>query len=172
MKNSFFLIAFSILSGVMSCETSKSSVDKNPKTEEANPPAESSSSSFVQPKDPLLGKWKLEYINPTSGKDINHYKIQKPYLTIVDNSKVSGNNGCNNIAGEYEFDAQKIHFKTDKFLSTRMFCENLDEKAFINALASVNRWAVMDDGIKLVLSADDVIMMSFMKVFEDNNPVR
>jgi heat shock protein HslJ len=172
MKNSIFLFAFSILSCMMSCETSKSSADKNLKTEEINPPAESSSSSFVQPKDPLLGKWKLEYISPTSGRDINHYKIQKPYLNFVDNTKVAGNNGCNNIAGEYEFDDQKIQFKTDKFGSTRMFCENLDEKAFINALASVNRWAVMEDGIKLVLSADDVVMMSFTKVFEDNNPVR
>lgn len=156
------IITLSIALIFMSCNTQKTTVE----TTSVMGNSENSGASLVQPKDPLLGKWQLEYLSPTSGKDIHHYKIQKPYLNFVDDHKVAGNNGCNNIAGEYEFDERNIHFKTDKFASTRMFCENLDEKAFVNGLASVNRWAVMEDGLKLVLIADDVVMMSFTKVLE------
>ena len=38
------------------------------------------------------------------------YKIQMPYLTFVDETKVAGNNGCNNIAGSYTLDGKVFHF--------------------------------------------------------------
>lgn len=163
------IITLSIALIFMSCNTQKTTVETTQNTEETTTVMENSENagaSLVQPKDPLLGKWQLDYLSPTSGRDISHYKIQKPYLNIVDDHKVAGNNGCNNIAGEYEFDERKINFKTDKFASTRMFCEGVDEAAFVNTLGSVNRYAVMDDGLKLILSADDVVMLSFTKVFE------
>lgn len=170
MKKSILISLIAIGGFFMSCESSKSSSQTTENTEVMNPSENtsnsSSSSSLVQPKEPLLGKWQLQYINPTSGKDINHYKIQKPYLNFVNNSQVAGNNGCNNISGEYKADDRTISFGTDKFGATRMFCENVDEQAFLNALSKVNRYAVMDDGMKLVFSTDDEITLSFTKVFE------
>ena len=166
MKKSIFISLLTIGTIVMSCESSKSTTQSKETETTVNVSESSNNSSLVQPKEPLLGKWQLEYISPTSGKDISHYKIQKPYLNFVSNDKVAGNNGCNNIAGDYQADERKISFQTDKFGSTRMFCEGVDEKAFINTLASVNRYAVMEDGLKLVMSTDDVIMLSFTKVNE------
>lgn len=113
----------------------------------------------------LQGKWTLEYILPVDGKDIKQlYKIQMPYLNFVDDTKVAGNNGCNNINGAYSiFSNNSIKFNTDKFGSTRMFCEGLDEKAFLNALKSVNKFDVIDDGEKLVLITGDIVTLSFVR---------
>lgn len=156
---------------IFSCNSQKVATEnqtQEPMTETPHN-LDSSNSSFVQPKDPLLGKWQLEYMNPATGRDIKHYKIQKPYLNFVDNAKVAGNNGCNNISGGYEADERKITFHTDKFASTRMFCEGVDEQVYLNALGSVTRYAVMEDGLKLVLSAEDEIVLVFTKVFENHN---
>ena len=163
-----FIFSFIFLTIVFSCQ-SQIKIAENQSEKAVTETPDSSNSSFVQPKDPLLGKWQLEYLNPATGKDIKHYKIQKPYLNFVDHQKVAGNNGCNNISGGYEFDEQKINFHTEKFGSTRMFCQGVDEKVYLNALASITQYSVIEDGLKLVLSANDEIVLVFNKVFENQN---
>lgn len=167
MKNSLLII---LVLFFMGCSTQKTT-ESNQENQETEMSMENQNtgSSFVQPKYPLLGKWQLEYLNPATGKDIKHFKIQKPYLNFVDDTKVAGNNGCNNISGGYEADERKIVFHTDKFASTRMFCEGVDEQVYLNALGSVTRYAVLEDGLKLVLSAEDEIVLVFTKVFENQN---
>lgn len=164
MKKIVFIGILMAFMGLQSCESSKPMTEKENTTQSTTNSAESS--SLVQPSEPLLGKWQLEYMNPILGKDINHYKIQKPYLNFVDKEKVAGNNGCNNIAGSYESDDRKIHFPTQKFGATRMFCEGVDEAAFLKGLAKTTHYAVMDDGQKLVLNGDDIVMLSFKKIVE------
>ncbi|NLN32850.1 MAG: META domain-containing protein [Flavobacteriaceae bacterium] len=162
------IITLSIALIFMSCNTQKTSVETTQNSVETTimENSENSGASLVQPKDPLLGKWQLEYLSPTSGKDIHHYKIQKPYLNFVDDHKVAGNNGCNNIAGHYDADERLIKFQTQKFASTRMFCEGVDEEAFLNALGSVNLYAIMEDGQKLLMFTDDIVILSFQKLIE------
>lgn len=152
MKIKFILsLAISIL--LVSCKTNKV-VEITP-----TPPA-----IFFETSG-LKGKWILEYILPVDGKDIRQlYKIQKPYLNFVDETKVAGNNGCNNISGGYSVSGDySIRFDTGRFASTRMFCEGLDEKVFLDALASVNKFDVAENGTKLVLIAGDIVKMSFVK---------
>jgi len=121
----------------------------------------------VQKKNELLGKWTLEYMSPVNGKDVKQlFKIQKPYLHFVDETKVAGNNGCNNIAGEYSSEGNRIHFNTDKFISTKMFCEGVDETAFPSALKTISHFDVIDDGNKLILLTGDIVSMSFLKAKE------
>ena len=113
----------------------------------------------------LKGKWTLEYISLVNGKEAKDlFKIQKPYLTFVDAQKVAGNNGCNNIAGEYKAESNKIQFFTDKFISTKMFCEGVDENAFTNELKKINRYEVIKNGKTLVLYISDIAAMNFKKV--------
>lgn len=112
----------------------------------------------------LAGKWTLEYMSPVNGKDVKQlYKIQMPYLNFVDENKVAGNNGCNNISGGYSAKDNIIKFETDKFAATRMFCEGVDEQAFLNVLKSINRYDVIDDGNKLVLITSDIVSMTFVR---------
>lgn len=115
----------------------------------------------------LGGKWVLDYMSPVGGKDVEAlYKIQKPYLVFVDNEKVAGNNGCNNISGGYSSDGKKIHFEADKFASTRMFCQGVDESAFVNVLKTINNYEIIEDGSKLILLTSDIHSMIFLR-FED-----
>lgn len=144
-------IAFALISFfIFSCNPQKAVSQNEPKAD-----------SY---KNELLGKWTLEYMSPVNGKDAKQlFKIQKPYLNFVDEIKVAGNNGCNNIAGEYRAEGNSIQFFTDKFLSTKMFCEGVDEGAFPNTLKTVNRFDVIDNGNKLVLMTGDIVTMSFRK---------
>lgn len=115
----------------------------------------------------LKGKWVLDYMTPVGGKDVNKlFQIQKPYLNFVDENKVAGNNGCNNIAGSYSVEDNKIHFDTDNFRSTRMFCEGVDETAFPKVLKTINRFTIIDNGQKLMLLTSDIVSMTFVKVEE------
>ena len=112
----------------------------------------------------LEGKWTLEYMSPVNGKEAKQlFKIQMPYLNFVDATKVAGNNGCNNIAGEYSVNENEIQFDTEKFASTKMFCEGVDETAFPTALKVVNKFDVIENGTKLVLISGDMVTMRFVK---------
>lgn len=140
---------------IVSCETNKS-ISHLPENE-----ANSSKGNF---DEHLKGKWTLEYMSPVNGKDVKQlYKIQKPYLNFVDGTKVAGNNGCNNVSGGYSANENTIKFETDKFASTRMFCEGVDEQAFLNRLGSINRYDIIDNGNKLVLITGDIVSMTFVK---------
>ncbi len=150
-------IAFTlILFLIFSCNSQKINSGAEPKTD-VKP--------IVHNNDELLGKWILEYMSPVNGKEVKElFKIQKPYLNFVDETKVAGNNGCNNIAGEYSSsEGNVIQFKADNFISTRMFCQGIDESAFINVLKTINRYEVIDEGNKLVLLTGDIVSMSFLK---------
>lgn len=115
----------------------------------------------------LIGKWILEYIAPVHGKNIDElFRIQKPYLNFVDDSKVAGNNGCNNIAGVYKWIENTISFDTDNFRSTRMFCEGIDESIYSNALKAINHFAIIEEGSRLVLLTGDIVAMSFVRELE------
>lgn len=113
----------------------------------------------------LKGKWVLDYMSPVNNKDVSQlFQIQKPYLTFVDPTKVAGNNGCNNIAGTYSIDGKSIKFDTEKFSSTKMFCEGADETAFLSVLQTINGYSIIKDGKVLILRTSDIISMQFKKV--------
>lgn len=148
-----FILSFAILVSLFSCKT-------NQVTEIEVPPP----GSFFEMSG-LQGKWTLDYIMPKDGKDIKQlYKIQMPYLNFVDETKVAGNNGCNNISGGYSVSLDhSIQFDTDKFGATRMFCEGVDEKVFLDGLKAVNKFDITDEGKKLVFITGDIVTMSFTK---------
>jgi len=153
MKSFIAFALFSLLA--FSCNSQKITSAPGPKSE---------IKSIAQDNNELIGKWTLEYMSPVNGKEVKQlFKIQKPYLNFVDEAKVAGNNGCNNIAGEYSSKGNEIHFDTDKFRSTRMFCEGVDETAFTNVLKTVNRYSITENGEKLILLTGDIVSMSFRK---------
>lgn len=142
-----------------SCQTART-IDKN-KT------AEESEQTEQTMKSELIGKWTLDYMSPVAGISFDKlFGIQMPYLTFVDGEKVAGNNGCNNIAGEYSRTGKRINFDTEKFRSTRMHCENFDETAFTGMLKTINGYSVINDGQKLILLTGDIVSMTFVKTEE------
>lgn len=132
-----------------------------------SPKSEKETEVLTGLRNPLKGKWVLDYMSPVGGKDFKKlFQIQKPYLTFVDEIKVAGNNGCNNIAGEYSATDNIIHFDTSRFRSTKMYCEGFDETAFIGVLKTINGFGIINDGKKLILLTGDIVSMSFVKIEE------
>lgn len=158
-----FIFSLTVVFLVISCKTNQ--VSKNSSSD--MPEILAQPVVFPEVKA-LMGKWTLDYISPVDGKDSKQlYKIQMPYLNFVDHEKVAGNNGCNNISGGYSIkDKNTIQFDTDKFAATRMFCQGVNEQAFKDALKSVNKFDVIDDGKKLVLITGDIVTLSFVKANE------
>lgn len=149
------LVVFSLL---FSCKSTK---DATTQTQ-----AETQASQSADPRL-LGGKWQLEYMTPVDGKNVSQlFKIQKPFLRFVDENKVAGNNGCNNISGGYEINGNKIQFFTDKFASTRMVCEGFKEEAFTGILKTINNYEIINDGSKLILLTSDIMSMTFVRVEE------
>lgn len=141
----------------LSCESAKTMA-------ETETPAQDEKVIENITQNKLNGKWILDYMSPVNGKDYKKlFQIQKPYLTFVDEAKVAGNNGCNNIAGYYTTEDSKIHFDTANFRSTRMYCEGVDEEAFVSVLKTINGYDIINDGTKLVLLTGDIISMTLVK---------
>lgn len=153
-----YFFSLFVLLACFSCETSKTA---------ATAEAENTTQNEALMENQLKGKWTLDYMSPIAGKDIHQlFKIQKPYLNFVDETKVAGNNGCNNIAGTYTAKDDEIHFNTESFLATRMFCEGVDETAFTGILKTINRFTVINEGQKLLLLTGDIVSMTLVKTEE------
>lgn len=161
MKRILLLILISGL--LISCATQQSA-DASSETEAPESQAE------AETENPLLGKWTLEFLSPVTGKDINHFKMQKPYLMFVDSGRLAGNNGCNNFAGYYTLEGEVISFKTEGFRSTKMYCEGFDEEAFIKGLKMANRFVIYRNS-RLALMEGDAIILSLKKEQEEEIPV-
>ena len=61
----------------------------------------------------------------------------------VTDSSYSGNNGCNMISGNFSISKDKVNF--GEGLSTRMFCQGIDEQKFHNVLNLTNRMQIKND---------------------------
>ena len=78
-------------------------------------------------------------------------------------SRVGGATGCNSMGGSYQADATGLRFS--QMFSTKMACVEQDrmrqETAFLNALNTVDRYAVSGDTLEL--RAGDRVVAKFVK---------
>jgi heat shock protein HslJ len=111
---------------------------------------------------PLAGSWKLIYISgPTIANE--RYSNQKPTLTFSSEMKdqVSGNTGCNNFSGKIETEGDSISFAKPMAM-TKMFCEGGGETIFLEILKNVNRYAVTNNTLSLMV--DEIEVMRFARM--------
>lgn len=116
--------------------------------------------TFARPST-LAGTWELEEFigKDKSAKTLNdRFPNKKPMLTFQ-NNMVSGNDGCNSLNGAYIAVRNSLTMKN--VASTRMFCEGVDDAAFMDRFNNVNKFE-MKDG-KLILFANDIKTMVFKK---------
>jgi len=107
--------------------------------------------------DALIGSWKIIDIK---GQLVD---TQKADLTFFFDGKVSGNNGCNNIAASYS--PYGDHLNLTEFSSTKMMCagEEADAaNAFMKNIQFVEHFLI--DGNQLYLTdKQDQAVISLMK---------
>lgn len=112
----------------------------------------------------LEGTWQLEYISGPRIAFPGLYPDKRPFITFnTADTSFSGNTSCNSFRGGIEADDQKILFG-DGMVMTRMMCPGEGEPVFINTLKKVNRYAVNENSLTLMM--DDIAMMRFSKKAE------
>lgn len=110
----------------------------------------------------LSGTWELEvYSAPPFNMD-KMFPNKKPTLVFdLKENKISGNGGCNNFFGPIKIEGNKISI--GDLVSTKMYCEGVEEQAFLTKLKEINRFYATEDGKNLSLFKGDLIIMQFTK---------
>lgn len=114
--------------------------------------------SFVRPNQ-LQGAWVLEEF---IGKDRSlktldqRFPNQKPTLRFEED-KVNGTDGCNSISGQFQVIGETLKF--GPLISTRMYCEGVDDAQFNDRLQNATSFKI-ENG-KLVIYSNGVKSMTF-----------
>ncbi|NGM66735.1 META domain-containing protein [Sphingobacterium sp. SGR-19] len=151
MKKLFYSIALTCI--VVGCNNAdnKNSEENKEDHQMKNPSAGSS------PVNDLYGKnWRLTELNG-SPITLDTTFQQKPHLIFHEDSKVSGNAGCNGMGGNLELKENNGITVTD-ISATQMACPNLDvETRFIEALRQAQHYDVEGDVLTLSKGENEVL---------------
>lgn len=80
----------------------------------------------------------------------------------VDDTKVSGNAGCNNYFGEIALNTTGGSFSAQNLGATKKMCENMSvEKNFMEMVSQANKYVV--NGNTLELYKDNLLLLKFTK---------
>lgn len=111
----------------------------------------------------LNGNWYLDKIYVGKIKAADLYPYKKPFIKIDINQPVfSGNTACNTINGQLLMFQNTMKF--NHITSTKMFCEDVNEKVFINALEKVTHYKL--EGTRLILLEKDKKIMEMVQQYE------
>lgn len=116
-------------------------------------------------KGKLFGSWELIAIHTTDTADKKVEELfpgKKPTLNFEGNLMVYGNDGCNNLTGEYEMKDNNGIAIGDKLASTRMFCEGVSDFAFTKGLSEVTNYEITESA--LLFKKGDKVVMEFKQV--------
>lgn len=116
---------------------------------------------FTKPQVLIDGTWKLTHLD---GKAISELKFPAriPTITIQSSgSDLIGNNGCNNIFGNFRYYGDSI-ILSNPLGSTRMFCEKTDDLLFMEKFPMIKRFNV--NGKILELWSDNEILFRFKRM--------
>lgn len=117
--------------------------------------------SIDQSKE-LAGDWTLVSMKSEGKelKDLFPNKIPKLNFEIA-TKRVNGNDGCNNIMGEYIVKAGNVISLGDKMASTMMFCSGVADREYMQTLQSVTSYEIVDG--KLILKSGEEEKLAFSK---------
>ena len=89
-------------------------------------------------------------------------KGNQPTL-VFENTRVSGNGGCNNYFGDLQADPATGGFSVKGIGATKKMCENIaGETTYFNMLPKANRYRI--SGSTLELYQNDLLLLKFSKI--------
>lgn len=108
----------------------------------------------------LDGSWELiELLGNSDFEGI--YVEQNPFIVLsLEEGKINGNSGCNNFFGKLEISGPEIDIK--EMGSTKMFCSDVPEDEFFNALDKVSGYKIKGDLLEFI--ADGKTLLKFRKM--------
>ena len=112
----------------------------------------------------LEGSWQLNYITGPRISFNGLYPDKKPTITFdLQESRVSGNNSCNQYFGNLIIDGNTINFKNAKIGMTMMACQGEGENVYMKTLEKIDSYSISEDGKTLNFIMGDIAMMRFEK---------
>ena len=109
----------------------------------------------------LQGRWELTFLALEGKSFAELFGQRRPALEFNRLEKrVTGNTGCNQLAGTYTIHQQSLLFGSN-IVVTKMACPDYDEQTFLQALSSINRFIIKSDQLNLL--RDSTLIMSFTK---------
>ena len=111
----------------------------------------------------LNGNWYLDKIYVGKIKAADLYPYKKPFITIDINQPIfSGSSACNAIKGQLLMYQNTMKF--NHVTSTKMFCDGVNEKVFVDALEKVTHYKL--EGTRLILLQKDKKIMELIQNYE------
>ncbi len=81
---------------------------------------------------------------------------------VIEQSRISGNAGCNNYFSEATIDTSAGNFSAKNIGSTRKMCNNMiTETAYLEVLPKVNKYVVTESTLELY--KDNLLLLKFNK---------
>jgi heat shock protein HslJ len=118
----------------------------------------------------LEGTWQLKYITGPRIAFNGLFPENKPTITFdLKESRVSGNNSCNDYSGSLIVKGNQINFKDSKMIATMMACQGKGEQVFMSTLGKINTYSISEDGKILNFIMGDIAMMRFEKITTDTH---
>jgi heat shock protein HslJ len=119
-----------------------------------------SSSGNYSPKEyELNGAWELQNLGGTQAT-MSNWPNGLPWMSLkVNIGELKGNTGCNGMGGPVHATADMISF--GNIISTRMYCEGVDEQGFLAALQNARNWTIENDRLFLYDAPGGVVLAVF-----------
>ena len=159
-------VAMGLMALAMVACNEKKTTEKAP--ESADEPVEETA---ITTKANLVGSWELIAIHTAETADKKLEELfpgKKPALNFEGNLMVHGNDGCNNLTGEYELKDNNGIAIGEKLASTRMFCDGVSDVVFTKGLTEVTNYEITESA--LIFKNGDKVVMEFKQVSPDIQP--
>ncbi|MTG98320.1 META domain-containing protein [Myroides albus] len=160
MKKTVFILASILSFAVVSCKDKQATTE----TPETNQETTQTEVQVEKTESKLTGSWELLAVTTPAaeGKTVDQlFPNKKPSLTFSGENQLNGNDGCNNIMGEYESKENNGIAIGDKLAATKMFCEGVADTVFMQGLTSVTKYDIVGD--ELLFISGDIVVMKFKK---------
>ena len=164
IQHTFRFTACLILIGISYVQCSVS------KKKSANAASRQATAAAPMAKDPISGKessnaqsiqgsWQFDNFTMVNTSKTILFPMEVPMLYFdVKGKKFSGTGGCNNISGSFVLNGNELTF-TQPFIMTRMSCNAMGEKIFVNYLNSVQRFLIEGNSLQLITDSKPAIVL-------------
>ncbi len=139
-----FTLLLSIL--VLSCNGSGNNLPTSDSTEKAKTDTPLAPAPIPEKDTTKLGG--IWFLQPVMASDTAVGKIPRLNLNLS-TKKFTGNTGCNNMSGAFDFTDTTIQFN-QRIITTRMACVGYNEKAFLDNLLRANTYK-LQNGILILM---------------------
>lgn len=106
--------------------------------------------------------WILHKIKNNTINKTEHIKIPTLQFSI-NNNKVYGNDGCNNLSGLFLYDEQG-YIKIENLISTKMMCKNMEVSDKFNSLLTKADHYTVENNMLFLFDLQNNELMTFKKI--------